>query len=87
MQNQSQPNTRTASHRRRGCHRLDETRDQLRVPVVIRRWNRQHPDKLSRDALLFAQAAPGPASPPAPVLATSWMLLPAAFVAVPAVIP
>ena len=78
---------RTGTTTAPGRHRLDDTRDQLRVPVVVRRWNRQHPDKLSLGALLFAQAAPGPASPPTPVPATSWMPLPAAFVAVPAVTP
>lgn len=65
-----------------GRHRLDETRDQLRVPVLIRRINRQHPDRLSLRALLHAQAAPAPA---AAAPATSWMPLAAAFVDVPAV--
>lgn len=39
-------------------HLLDPTRDQLHVPVLARRYNRQHPNSLTAQTLLIAQQAP-----------------------------
>lgn len=39
-------------------HLLDEKRDQLHVPVLVRDYNLKHPDRLTASTLLIAQQAP-----------------------------